>query len=550
MIASWIFRAHWERFQSTCREPLAAQARTLRRILRAAAGTSLGRSHGWLELSRTRDPDELVRRYREGVPIRSYSAMCRDLEEVYSGRWQALCPSAPIFFALTAGSTGEPKRIPVTREFRAEVGRGSLAYYGALEAAHPALRKRRAQFLVGSAEGGHSPGGVPVGFISGFNYQRLPGILRGKFALPYWIFTLEDAEDRAYAAARLLVAQRDVGALCAISPVNLINLREAATRHPERLIADLEHGTLTVSSRSAVPGRHRGRPDPQLAARLRDELARDGAFSNTTLFPQLDVLVCWQGGNMGYHLRELRAAFGARHCFDFPLSASEGLFAIPHRSDTSGGIVALDCHFLEFLPEDAAEASGATALRVDQLQVGKHYRLVVTNSGGLYRYDMEDIVCVTGMFSGTPTIEFVSKKDRQVSVANERVNERDVTATMQAASEATGVWVREFVFVPCSDRRYRVLLDGAEQFSPASGSRLASALECQMRRAAFGYDFEREDALLRPLEVVITAPGELRGYLERRLGGSPLPSGQRKPMHLTNEFDLHLSFTAEHCHAS
>src|SRR6185503_19685416 len=100
--------------------------------------------------------------------------MREDLDAVYQGEWQRLCSSRPIFFAMTAGSTGQFKFVPITTEFRRELREASLVFSGALEACHPGVGARKVQFLVGSAEGGHSPSGIPQGFASGFNYKNFP----------------------------------------------------------------------------------------------------------------------------------------------------------------------------------------------------------------------------------------------------------------------------------------------------------------------------------------------------------------------------------------
>lgn len=547
MIASLLFALSYRRFLAACRDPFGAQARVLRRILRQAAHSRIGEAHEFSRIARLRDDREVIRTFQAAVPIRSHAAMRDDLEAVYAGDWGRLCPSRPLFFAMTAGSTGRYKYIPFTREFRRELGVGSRIFYGALEAGSPGLRGRKAQFLVGSAEGGMTPDGIPQGFASGFNYRNFPRLVRDRFILPYWIFTLEDVEDRCYAAGRLLAGNRDLGALCAISPVNLINVRQALERNAERLFRDLEEGTLTLRGTPVVSGKHHGRPDPVLAEALRDAWMRDGTLSNRLLFPSLELLVCWQGGNMSYYLEELDRHFGLSRHFEFPISASEGIFAIPHRRDRAGGILAVTSHFLEFLPEDAAGDS-PEPLTADRLRPGAEYRLVVTNSGGLYRYDMEDIVRVTSQYRATPVIEFVAKKDRQVSVSNERITELDVTVAMQAACQATGRWFPEFLFVPCTDRRYRVVIDGSSAGTEQDG--FAAELEGQLRRAARGYDFEREDGLLEPLEIIVTAPGELRDWLERRQGGPRLANAQIKPQHLTNQFDAHTSFRAVATHAA
>jgi hypothetical protein len=540
MITSRLLAHGYRRFLRQCDDPLLVQAHQLRRILRQASGTDFGREHGFAALARVPDPARLISEYQARVPIRSHADMRADLDQVHAGRWQRLCPSQPIFFALTAGSTGDFKHVPVTREFRREVSAGSRVYLGALEAACPLLRGMKAQFLAGSAEGGLAPCGIPQGFSSGFNYRNLPRMVRRRFILPYWIFTLEDAEDRAYAAGRILAGRADLGALCAISPVNLINLRAALERNAERLTTDIEAGALSGLGAAAVPGSWRGRPDPTLARALRTAWRRDGRLPNHLLFPHLQLLVCWQGGNMSYYLNELDQAFGIQRHFEFPTAASEGLFAIPHRLDQAGGVLAITSHFFEFLPEGTACQAPPAALHADELEEGMTYRVILTTSSGLYRYDIEDLVRVTSHCGRTPVIEFVSKASRVVSISNERVSERDVTVAMEGACRELGVWFPEFLFVPCSDRRYRVLLDEA-QVGHADPVALAAALDRHLRGAARGYDFEREDHLLHPLEVVATRAGELSAFLHHD-DDRGIPNAQVKPMHLTPAIDTHRSF--------
>ena len=552
MIASLVFRQRHRRFLAACADPLRAQARRLRAILASAARTGAGVRHGFDRLRRIPDDAALVRAYQDAVPVRTHAEMRDDLDAVHHGDWRRLCPSEPIFFAMTAGSTGRFKYIPVTTGFRRELQEASFVFSGALEAAFPETRAHKLQFLVGSAEGGRSPAGIPQGFVSGFNYRNFPWHVRRRFAVPYGVFTLDDAEERAYAAGRILVAERRLGVLCALAPMNLVNLREALERQPERLLRDITTGTLEPRGHAAVPATFRTRPDPALAAALRRAWLRAGRFPARLLFPALRVLVTWRGGNMGYDLDALEAAFGVARHLEFPLSASEGVFAIPQRPGAAGGALAITSHFLEFLPESGTRDT--RALRADELEPGAEYRVVVTNGGGLHRYDMEDIVRVTGRLRRTPVITFVAKAGRRTSVSNERLTELDVTQAMLAASRACGRWFDEFLFVPCTDRRYRVVIDGAERSAaevPGGAlPALASELERQLQAAAVGYAFEREDALLEPLELLVTAPGELQSHLARVIAAPPIPSAQAKPLRLTNEFDAHRGLRIERTYAA
>lgn len=556
VIANFLFERSYRAFLAARATPLRAQAARLRAVLAQAERSDIGRRSGFAALGRIADPAAMIRAFQDAVPVRTYAAMREELDAVYAGEWQRLCPSRPVFFAMTAGSTGQFKYVPVTPEFRRELRESSMVFSGAMQACYPAVRHRKVQFLVGSAEGGRSPAGIPKGFASGFNYKNFPWLVRRRFTVPYWVFTIGDVEERNYAAGRILVSERRLGALCAISPVNLINLRQTLERHADRLCADVARGTLDVRGESAVRGTFSTRPDASLAAALRSARRRDGRLPTPLLFPALVMLVCWRGGNMGYSLDELDSEFGIAGHLEFPVSASEGVFAIPDRPNRAGGTLAITSHFMEFVRDSDSGAGESRALRADELEVGAEYRIVVTNSGGLYRYDMEDIVRVTELAERTPVIEFVSKAGRRTSVSNERLTELDVTHAMQATSRACGRWFREFLFVPCSDRRYRVVLDGAElggagavardRFMPA----LAAELERQLQAAATGYAFEREDALLEPLQVVVTAPGQLAEHLRAAQGAPAIPSAQIKPVRLTAEFDLYLRFAIDSTYAA
>ena len=542
MILNALVTLYWRAFQRACRNPRHAQAAQLRRTLVRAAATDFGRTHDFARIARLRDTGAMIAAYQRSVPVRTYKDMRAELDAVYQGRWQTLCPSAPLWFAMTAGSTGDYKYIPVTPQYRRDVGRASMIFQGALEACFPEVRRLKTQFLAGSAEGGRSPGGAPQGFASGFNYKHLPALVRRRFILPYWVFTLDDPMERAYAAGRILMDDPRLGVLCAISPVNLINMRQALDQFADRLVADVAAGTLTVHGAAGVDGTWKGTADPGRAGVLQRALDRAGSLPSRVLFPALRVLVCWQGGNMSYYVPELQRAYGIGDCMEFPISASEGVFAVPFRANQPGGALAITTHFLEF--QDGAGGVHCA----DELDLGREYRLVVTNSGGLYRYDMQDLVRVTSFFRATPVIEFVAKADRQVSVSNERLTELDVTRAMQETSVRCGRWFPEFLFVPCRDRRYRVLIDGLA-WRDEDPQAFAAELDRQLRHAAKGYDFEREDALLEPLELVITAPGELRDDIVRRQCHR-LPNAQIKPQHLTNEFDAHVRFTARLTHAA
>ena len=106
VIASLLFRASLRRFDRACESPLHAQAETLRRILRQASATGIGREHGFAAIAKDRNAASVITQYQSTIPVRTHAGFQAELNAVREGDWARLCPSQPQFFAMTAGSTG------------------------------------------------------------------------------------------------------------------------------------------------------------------------------------------------------------------------------------------------------------------------------------------------------------------------------------------------------------------------------------------------------------------------------------------------------------
>ena len=97
-----------------------------------------------------------------------------------------------------------------------------------------------------------------------------------------------------------------------------------------------------------------------------------------------------------------------------------------------------------------------------ELELGREYRLVLTKSAGLYRYDISDIVRVESFEGEAPVIAFLNKGQHIASITGEKISELQVvTAFHEAIGKATPP-----VFVVCPSwgdpPRYSVLLEEAD----------------------------------------------------------------------------------------
>jgi hypothetical protein len=197
--------AHRRAFEAATDRPADAQARVLRALLQANAGTAFGRDHGFASI-------QTPRQYAQRVPVRDHEALRPYTTRLLSGEPHVLTSEAPLMFATTSGTTAEPKLIPVTptsaRQSAALMRLWTV--YGLRE--HPAMLDRRILTMVGPAREGTTPGGVGFGAMTGMIYQRLPWLVRRRHALAYEVALIRDHDTRYFIAARLALA-------CAISAI-------------------------------------------------------------------------------------------------------------------------------------------------------------------------------------------------------------------------------------------------------------------------------------------------------------------------------------------
>ena len=79
-------------------------------------------------------------------------------------------------------------------------------------------------------------------------------------------------------------------------------------------------------------------------------------------------------------------------------------------------------HFFEFVEESEIESPNPKFLQTSELEVGKRYSIYVTTFAGLYRYCMNDLLEVTGMYNTIPTVQFIQKINGIISLFFSKFN--------------------------------------------------------------------------------------------------------------------------------
>ena len=105
---------------------------------------------------------------------------------------------------------------------------------------------------------------------------------------------------------------------------------------------------------------------------------------------------------MGAYLRGYPEFFGDCPVRDVGLIASEGRMTIPIDDGTPAGILDIRHHYFEFIPEDQADRDEPETVEAADLIEGQRYFILPTTAGGLYRYQIHDLVRCVGFHGKAP----------------------------------------------------------------------------------------------------------------------------------------------------
>src|SRR4051794_710807 len=421
----------------------------LRRIARHA-DSQFGRDHHFGEIRTPAD-------FRRRVPIRGYEALEPYIERVRQGDLGALFgPGTEVLmFAMTSGTTNRPKTIPVTRESLHDYREGWTIWGIMAFDAHPAMIEGGLRPILQIASDWRettTPSGIPCGAITGLTAHMQSRLVRFTYCLPPVAARIKDIESKYYVALRCSV-HRDLGTTIAANPSTMLAIARLGDREKACLIRDLYDGTIDRKWR--IPpevrkalGRRAHKPRKEAARRLETIVNRSGRLFPRDYWPNLCFLANWTGGTMGAYLRSYPEVFGDHPVRDVGLIASEGRMTIPVEDNTPAGILDIRHHYFEFIPEDQVGRDEPETVEAADLIEGRRYFILPTTAGGLYRYQIFDLVRCVGFQGKAPLLEFLNKGAHFSSMTGEKLSEFQVVAAVDAAVAELSVRLKSFLLLP------------------------------------------------------------------------------------------------------
>lgn len=492
------------------------QQRVLFEKLRRNAASRFGKEH---RFDRIRTVDD----FRRQVPISTYDYYRPYIEQVKQGRLEAMFGPGTrlLMFAMTSGTTSEPKYIPITDSFFREYRLGWNLWGLRLYWDHKDLVRKKTIKLASDWQQFHTAGGIPCGNISGLVAETVPLVARTRFLLPKALIKIHDPAAKHYTALRLALASAQVGMIGTANPSTLVEFARFADRHREDLLRDICNGTLhadfDVPAEVRQSLRPHLKPQPRRARELEAIIGRHGRLYLPEVWPQLSVLAVWLGGSVGVYVPLVQQYYGQVPLRDHGLSASEGHMAIPIEDGTSTGVLEYVSHYFEFVPAEEHGRPHPTVLEAHELEEGKDYFILITNSAGLYRYDIHDVVRCTGFYGRVPMVRFLNKGVHFSSITGEKLTEAQVVAAVGRAFGRLGLRVDYFTVAPVMEDRPRYLLLLETGACPGVEEHLAASVNAELARLNWEYANRLETRRLNPLKIRLLPQGTWAAFRAQRI---------------------------------
>ena len=507
-----------------CRE---VQQQVLLDILKRAENTVIGQLYHFEQIKSIAD-------FQRTVPVLAYDDFQADIDAMAAGKEDVLFAGKPKLFLQTSGTTGNPKLLPESflgSEVRYMVQHVREHY--AREATIAALKKNKhfAQLaaqkhwgdvealsgrrifqdmhvlpLVTAAPVKKSAGGSPIDFASNISARK--NNTQPLMTYPLEIAQVADKEAVMYLFMLFSLRFDDIVEIAGNHAGRLTAMIDYAREHAEELIDDLRQGTL--SQRLVLTAEERLmlerylEPLPKRADEL-EIILQTQEFTPRYYWPYLSSCVFWLSGSMSRQVYELDGLLPeSAICIDIGYGSSEAKINIPTRANSGVGTLATFAGFFEF-----RRTSDGAVFTADEVEVGQKYSLMLTTYSGLYRYDLHDLVKVTGFNGNTPEITFVIREGDILNIGQEKF---PADLLCQMAEEAAAirlcqVWLNE------EERCYELYLEPKEE-EHRSESQLAAVMDAYLQEQFPPYGRYRQYKVINPLKVHLLPDGRKEALLE------------------------------------
>ncbi len=502
MLLTMIGRPLVKDFNKASRNLKEAQEEILRKVIQSCKNTAFGKDHNFDKIVTIED-------YRKYVPIRDFEGHRPYVERMTKGEENVLFPGKPLFYNTTSGTSSKPKLIPVSPEYFKEAYKkiSRLWLYTCLRD-NPKLFHGKNLSAVAPAEEGRVEDGTPYGSISGVLSRSVPSVLKDVHSAPYGVVCIKDYFKKYYASLRFALAN-DVAYIICANPSSLLQFHKVVMENYSDLVHDIREGTLRQDVVAELPHEYLDsvilalKPDQERARFLEEIMEEHGdKLRPKHYWPNLVCINTWKQGNCAQVLPKLEGYYPESTAIrEFGYQASEGRAGLVLGNDWDYSVLAAHVYHFEFIEESQQDEEKPDVLLAHELEKGKRYKIIITNTSGLYRYDINDIIEVVGFYNQVPLFRFLRKGEGFTSLTGEKLTETQLIDAMDDTCKKQSLQVKHFTL--CCDEKnlcYKLFIEFPGDTNKEMKTSFAKELDECLKSINEEYECKRgSDRLAAPL---------------------------------------------------
>ena len=495
----------WRPFIKKTLKPEAEQNSVLQSLLEKNKDTVIGKKYGFAEISSYED-------YKKSVPVHNYEMLRAYIEKQEAAKKPYLTYNNPIMYAQTSGTTDKPKLIPIfdetVRNYKKIQSLSTYAQYKEV----PSMFEGKILAIVSPATEGKLESGIPYGSLSGLLYKNIPKIIRSKYVLPYDIFDLEDYDEKYFLISVLGAAHKNITTLASANPSTILRICEIINIRFDEIVDIIENGKTNSDIKMSEPGNdilssyiHTNKTR---ADELRNIQRNNKTINLKDIWPDLKAVITWTEGNCSLLIPKLRNQLpDGTKIFELGYLSSEFRGTVVIDANSDSGVPIINENFYEFIEKDDWDLDNKNFKTISNIEIGKHYYIIVTTPYGLYRYFINDIIEVTGRFNNTPAIKFLQKGRGVTNITGEKLYEEQIIKALNDIKKEVCIDFNFFIILANPEDLFYELFLEAE---PIYNIDLSTRIDNEFKKINVEYKAKRESGRLKPvrLNYLISGTGE------------------------------------------
>ena len=521
---------------------------------------------------------ELIEKFQNKIPVVNYEDIKEFVEKEKVGKSNVLLSDKIKLFELTSGSTSDVKYIPYTEKFLKSYMNGVFAWIYNLYQNNKRLFLGSSYWSVSPIlkREAVTSGGIRVGIEDDTSYfDKVSAFFLNKlFTVPKEIKNIQNMEDFLLITGVFLLLSENLAMISVWSPSFLMILLDFIEKNHKvicQIVKSEDLGTEFFADKNLgnkkyfqiIKKKYRKlwkknrskflinyfekyeknilskndktqnleitekNNENEIMAENKNLETKSGNkivenfVDYSVIWEKLSLVSCWADSDsyeifiklkekLNFDKKNMNLKFQGKG-----LMSTECIVSFPLENVENGSVAAYNSFFYEFIQVSGDKLENRSPKLLDELELGERYCVVVTTNAGLYRYNTNDIVEVTGFYHKIPIVKFVGRINNFSDIVGEKLKNSFLEKQVLTTLEENNIKGEFLLFAPVRNEIgeifYTLFLEIKKDGRKFNWKQIENEMNSSLCKA-FHYEYAYKLGQLRKVRVFLIEKEGLKTY--------------------------------------